>query len=151
MKTKRQIKRYRDRMIALVEETAAHYNILNRSFETGVCKYSCSDPNRSEGCAIGRKLSKKVKKWLLETMCDERKIILNQASWPRVVGIAKRDGLKVTPQVFKNLSMSFLCELQSLHDQSDNWDKLGLSKTGKKFKDNFILDIKKGNYDPRQN
>lgn len=140
--TNRQIKRLRQRITAIVKETAAHYNSENRSVVGTSCAYIPDDPNQSEGCAIGRKLSKKAKKWIIS-----RK--LNGFAWYGLICEAKRDKINITPQCFKNFSAGFLNALQILHDSKEHWCENGISSMGLEYVENLLQRIKNGTFDSK--
>lgn len=139
-------KRKRERMIALLEDTTSHYNSNNRSvkvdreYQEESCIYIPIDPNLSEGCAIGRKLSAKAKKFILE---EE----LNSASWEDALFESGLKNFDPTPRCFSGLNIKFVYVLQGLHDSERFWNEEGLSKDGEKEKNYILTNINQGLYD----
>ncbi len=120
------IKKLRERLLS---ETAAHYNIDNRAHAHGVgCQYETVYGQR---CAIGR------------TMSDEGIADLRGQGrlWCPVGSILRMFGDKVFQEQWKPLmtedNLSFLGQIQSLHDKAQNWTDTGLSEWGIIMVDNI--------------
>ena len=112
-------RRQRKRALAYLKETAEHYNSGNRSVmksSGGLCLYVPDSPN-SEGCAVGRKLPKWMKKKIMGTS-------KNSAGVGRLFAIMGR------PRFFKGMNIRFIKDVQILHDDWNNWNPKGLSEWG---------------------
>lgn len=105
------------KQLAFLEETANHYNLNNRCSTATGCRYSPESlglKGKSEGCAIGRKLTPTLAKKL------------------------DREGGTVSyifeelPEELKALGRGFLMHIQLLHDNYSNWDREGLSEIGER-------------------
>ncbi len=123
------------RMIGFLDDTVNHYNLNNRSYFGGSCSYIPLDESCSEGCAIGRKLPKTYKKKLIDSSYNIT---------ASVSGLFEYFGV---PKYFKGMPVSFLRQVQVLHDEPTHWTSEGLSELGvsyyEKIKTNFNLtDIK---------
>jgi len=129
--------RKRDRMNDLVEDTAAHYNSDNRSFDTNSNKCEYLPTKTSEGCAIGRWLSKG----------DQKKVADNDWNNKSVRELGRMDGPELNMSKFRGLPLEFLTSLQKLHDTKPYWDCLGLSEQGTAQKNRILLSIKAGSFD----
>lgn len=106
--------------LALLEETAAHYNSTNRAVKEGTSNCQYSPTATSEGCAIGRKLPKELAHFL-----DVTPVSFSGKS------VNSQEVFDLMPEELKRLGKRFLRELQSLHDRISNWNNLGLSELGK--------------------
>lgn len=122
----------KERQLAFLEETANHYNKDNRSSDKTGCYYSPKTKGlvgKSQGCAIGRKLSE-------ELAVELDKKCLNH-------GVNSQKVFNLLPKEVQELGMDFLVIIQTLHDVDYNWDENGLTGTGesnvKKIKDDFEL------------
>jgi hypothetical protein len=132
-------------MFALLEETVEHYNSENRSVVNinreiaevgiGTCLY-VYDGKRSEGCAVGRKLTKVQRDFISKegTRC-------NSLNVDELRSMFVRENIELG--ILDEYSISFLAALQKLHDFSSHWDKDGLTDLGKEkyneIKTNYIL------------
>ena len=105
----------------LLDETVAHYTLKNRCLDSqsNRCIYIPTN-NKSEGCAIGRKLPKRYKKEILKRSLN--------------IGVGVRLLFKKlgTPKVFSGIDGRVLEGIQGLHDSSLCWTSEGLSDWGKK-------------------
>jgi hypothetical protein len=102
--------------LKVLNDTAKYYNSSKRNLATNetTCKYYPQHKN-TEGCAIGRLISKKLAKAL-----DLRNFSVNVDSVFRLL-----------PTKLKKLGQPFLSDLQSLHDSESYWDDKGLTDLGK--------------------
>lgn len=124
----------KNKAIKLLNETALHYKRSNRSLESGmICEYVPSTNKLSEGCAIGRKLTKKEKDLILSKG-------LNFSTLGDVWYIVKDN------KSFKGLSRSFLSALQGMHDECSNWGNEGISHSGLVEYNRIKQNILKDNY-----
>jgi hypothetical protein len=103
----------------IIDETAAFYNLTNRSVERKNCKYNGPDGNK---CAFARVCSDQGLKLLIEG---------NRAE-PNLLSFSEKKLLK--PEYLGNnhgqgLS-NFWNEIQALHDEESNWTETGLSEKG---------------------
>lgn len=107
----------------LLNETVELYNSTNRAFDQRMkqCVYSPSE--NSPGCAIGRLLTPEL--------CEE----LDKA-FPSSVG--ERKVFNRLPEEIQVLGQDFLVKLQQLHDQSDNWNEIGLTQKGSEMMEVII-------------
>lgn len=112
------------RMLIFLDETIQHYNRDNRSFNNFLCSYIPDDPSTSEGCAIGRKLSKSYKK---KMMASEKFSEINIRDVNRLFYELH------TPRYFKGMPLSFLKQVQGLHDDDNFWCRNGLTDDGEEF------------------
>lgn len=129
----------RKRMLSLLEETANHYNSDNRSSgDRGICFYipPCS---KSEGCAIGRKLSEECKQFIIDND-------LNTKSVAFLFSEFTRNNIEI-PDSLKDLNINFLIELQRFHDEVGNWSRTGLSTYGKAIFQEIKSMIETGSFD----
>jgi hypothetical protein len=84
------------------------------------CTYSSTET--SPGCAIGRHL-----------LCsnDFKKDLDKQGDFSTVFLFLEKEGkLDIVPKWMQEMPINFLDLCQSLHDQRDNWDTVGLSNRG---------------------
>jgi len=130
----------KERMLKLLDDTVAHFNSGNRCFskDRGKCLYVPVNDS-SQGCAIGRLLPAKHKKFITDNDAED-------------VGVAglfcsfDTAGLNI-PKVFAGLSVGmglrFLASLQDLHDSGEYWCSTGLTESGrqtyKEIKEYFEL------------
>jgi hypothetical protein len=112
------MKTLKEKQLEFLEETINHFNSENRGYNEykGMCTYS-------DGCAIGRKLSKELCKTL--DKCEG------------ITGVSCKSIFNELPQELRELKQDFLEHIQSLHDHGPYWNKLGLSDIGKN-KVNYI-------------
>jgi hypothetical protein len=101
------------------------------------CAYSPLTINNkfSDGCAIGRILPNDLKQ-LLDDECDSASVFAN-------------DVWKLIPNDIKEkYRLSFLCELQSFHDDSNLiwWNNLGLTEQGKIKSERLMAGIYSENF-----
>lgn len=102
-----------------LEEVAKHYNSGNRSANrSNLCLYVPKDFKKSEGCAIGRKLTEKEKKLIVGSELNETD----------VEGLIEKIGRL---EFFRLISTRYLIYIQSLHDDRNFWDEKGLSRDGR--------------------
>lgn len=103
-----------ERSLAFLDDTAQHYNNLNRS-ETNyeACKYHPAHEN-TQGCAIGRWLDRD-NPIIVEKMAAE-------VSAPQVQ--------RNLPKWMAEMRIVFLARVQMLHDTYDNWNEKGLTEKG---------------------
>lgn len=110
-------KTLKKKRLAFLEDTVNHYNSNNRCELRGSCKYSpytLGIENTSQGCAIGRYLSKRLAKKF-----DKLSVV-----------VSNPDVYEELPNKLKILGIHFLEDVQYLHDFRDNWDELGLTEDG---------------------
>jgi hypothetical protein len=123
-----EIKDVKARQIAFLDDTAAHYNLNNRSVDENVCLYTPKDQTKSDGCAIGRHLDEKTRKLLIDKD-------LNSSYVGKI--------LEYLPLWMEEMGEKFLRGVQNLHDDTNNWTTTGLSDSGvshvKTIKDHFNL------------
>lgn len=134
-----------EKRLALLEETAAHYNSDNRCESGTSCVYSPTTvglEGKTEGCAIGRKLPKE-----LAIKFDE--ISKNNDDMGGV--ISHHSLFDLLPNELKDLGADFLTDLQQLHDLTWNWDATGLSSSGLEDVNNIKAKIKANEYDEPAN
>ncbi len=108
-------------METFLNETVGYYTINpNRRCVSGMgCFYNpeaIGKGNISEGCAIGRHMTKKQQ---------------NLADNMGAVGDLEKSLLNTIPAI-KGFPLGFLEAIQSLHDGESNWTKAGLSVKGRK-------------------
>ena len=106
---------------ALLDETAAHFNLNNRSTEFPTiiyqrCIYS------GVGCAIGRKIEDKE----LCKKLDQSDPFMSKGS-----AVSNDYIFNQLPDHLRELGQDFLVDLQRLHDFAENWNENGLSGQGK--------------------
>ena len=105
---------------AFLEETCSYYNSTTRNTnDKGYCKYYPAH-DKTEGCAIGRKIADK-------DLCKK----LDSISFN---GIFRDEIFNKLPYNLKELGKNFLDYIQNLHDKPLNWDENGLSEEGIKIK-----------------
>ncbi len=104
----------KQKRLALLDETAAHFNSKNRSATPNGCFYG------GIGCAIGRKIEDKE----LCAKLDEK--------WDSEQGssVGNCAVFRKLPGDLRKLGQSFLRDLQLLHDTDHNWDSKGLTLDG---------------------
>jgi hypothetical protein len=103
----------------ILEDTINHYNINNRCVGLSGCYYNPKTVNKegkSEGCAIGRLISKRLSLKMDKTGGD------GDIGNPKL--------FTLLPKKLQVLGIGFLIMLQNLHDVSVNWNKSGLSSEG---------------------
>lgn len=102
-----------------LQYTITHYNANNRSHgianSVNSCTYCPSSPN-SKGCAIGQHLS------------TETQIFFDNQKKPIKI-LAKEYG-ELLPLWMQKMSISFLQDIQSLHDRKECWDENGITNAG---------------------
>lgn len=104
----------KEKKLALLEETANHFNLGNRS-TLGGCATQCR--YGGVGCAIGRKIrSRKLR--------DK----LDNAPWCGVTAIFDE-----LPSYLQKFGIPFLNQLQNLHDIIRHWTETGLSESGVRY------------------
>ncbi len=119
MKSESKIKKLR---LALLKETAAHFNSNNLSINSNKdigssCLYS------GVGCAIGRLIEDKE-------LCKK----LDAFHTSGTTAVCRKEIFELIPESLQELGAEFLRELQYLHDEACNWTPTGLSTCGiKKF------------------
>ena len=117
----------KNKKLKLLEETILYYseNPLRRCRETfdgeSQCFYDGSRNSlaESDGCAVGRLLPQELKIHL------DDNYTFNQLC----AGVD--DIFDLLPDDIKAYGLTFLSDLQVLHDNSDYWDENGLTETGK--------------------
>lgn len=103
----------------ILEDTIKHYNINNRCAVLEVCYYNPTSTNmegKSEGCAIGRLVSKRLSLKMDKTSVDG--------------GISNPELFTLLPKKLQVLGVDFLVDLQNLHDSDRNWNEEGLTSQG---------------------
>ena len=107
--------------LAFLNETAAHFNLNNRSTTSNEgCSYLPKE-GVSEGCAIGRKIADKK----LCAELDEFGYIGSTADETSSARVFNK-----LPQELQDLGQDFLNVVQQLHDSEYNWTETGLSPVG---------------------
>lgn len=106
--------------IEILQWERCNRNLKNRNAHrvTGGCMYEPLGGEKKYGCAVGRLLPTEIQK-----QCDTT--YLGQGS-----GVTNARILKMLPEDILALGKDFLEELQSLHDNSDNWTEEGVSRHG---------------------
>lgn len=105
----------------LLLDTINHYNVNNRCVSNGNCRYSpkiLGLEGVSKGCAIGRFLDPELAYKIDEENGEIAMERLIEKDYP-------------LPEWMRNMSISFLQEIQTLHDIASNWNETGLSEYGK--------------------
>ena len=107
--------------LQLLESTISYFNSQNLCVVDGGCFYSpISD--KTEGCAIGRHLTKKAKKAF--DKCNNGNT--------QIRAVFENESLKkMAPKWMQKMDISFLVNMQQLHDSKGNWNETGLSPKGK--------------------
>jgi hypothetical protein len=112
-----------ERRIKLINETAAFFNITNRCVDyTGHCQYFALD---KPGCAIGRLIEDKELCKRLDDMLSD-------------TGVNMDAIFSKFPIELQELGQQFLYDLQYMHDLSEHWTEIGLSKAGENYKQQLI-------------
>lgn len=114
----------KQRRLSLLEETASHFNINNRSTNSdGGCTYYPVNL-LSEGCAIGRLIKDKE-------LCQNLDI--------HGYFIDDKNAFSKLPLDLQELGKLFLRTVQILHDEEKFWDNQGLTVKGEKAKQDIII------------
>jgi hypothetical protein len=112
--------RLQQRMRKFLNETVKYYSEdVNRRCvsDDGMCYYSptsAGKKGKSEGCAIGRKMTPYQK-----------------GAADRKIQPVDRLAENLIPVELKTMPMNFLFEVQTLHDRNEYWGDKGLSEEGK--------------------
>lgn len=110
---------------AVLQDTIEYYSQDpegRRCKDENECCYSPNTIDKettSDGCAIGRLLSPKLR--------EELDIYYEG------VAVSNDDLFNELPQAVQELGQEFLRKLQSLHDVDTNWNSEGLSEYGEEF------------------
>lgn len=100
----------------LLDNTIQYFNLTNRAVDyRGFCFY-VHPSNKDQRCAIGRELSEKKALKLLNTEMP----------------VPNKKVFNILPDRLKNMGVSFLKEIQILHDNELYWTATGLSGRGKR-------------------
>ena len=109
----------KQRRLVILEDTVNHYTLKNRAKDGNhlfgfLCVYSPVE-GISEGCAIGRMIADKdvCRKMDEIKACIDEKILR-----------------EFIPQEVLELGITFLADLQQLHDKQIYWQNTGLTKEG---------------------
>lgn len=108
---KQKRKEFLDDTVKYYSEDTSRRSVLDK------CMYRTGDGRK---CAIGRYIPDDKYTTLIEGKNVISKLVYN-----------------LIPQNISMLGIDFLLSIQSLHDESDNWDKNGLTEKGKEYV-NFI-------------
>lgn len=100
-----------------LRETIEHYTLLNRGLD--VVSENCS---YKDGCAIGRHMTQES--------------IDKMPNMP-VGALSEEDYVLYIPEKLRALGLPFLAYIQSMHDNSKNWNNYGLSDIGETFVKEF--------------
>lgn len=98
----------------LLENTINFYNTSNRAIDNYECVYRSKD---GKACAIGREISDKT----------ASNIIFASGNY---LGVSSDLVYDMLPKRLRNLSKSYLIDIQKLHDNHTNWSEEGLSTIG---------------------
>lgn len=121
-----------------LQGTAEHYNSTNRNNDSkNECFYSPSAT--SDGCAIGRHLTGEhaiVAKTLDLDTGNQKETNLGYVAGggsdvEQLFRMFEANGIGI-PEIFKDIPVSFLQELQTVHDTASNWYFRGISEVGQK-------------------
>lgn len=121
----------KQKRLALLEETINHYNLNNRCISNSGCFYSPKKAGlegKTEGCAIGRKVGKK-----LAIKLDGVYVKQSKNSTIGIEGGSSVTNPKIfalLPKKLTSLGQSFLNLIQDLHDTSQSWDNKGITSAG---------------------
>lgn len=100
---------------AFLRDTVNHFNSMNRGTGVNMCIYSPREPVHC-GCAIGRHIPNK--KLCSEFDENEAGTVDSEYIFPQL------------PGQLQALGIAFLCSMQGLHDNEENWGADGLSSRG---------------------
>lgn len=119
----------KEKQLAFLQETTAFYNSTNRCVNenSGGCYYYLPD---KPGCAIGRHISDKE-------LCKK----LDSGMSDKGTGVSVDEIFNQLPDDLKELGKGFLYAIQSLHDDSLNWNETGLTDTGREAVDRIRKDF----------
>lgn len=97
----------------------------------GECKYSPETLHlsTSEGCAIGRHVTKEAALYL-----DNEYVSVNNI-------FARSSYLKLLPEWLSDLGVDFLKHCQNLHDHNNHWNNKGLTHVGKEAVEMIIKEF----------
>jgi len=101
------------KQLQLLNDTIAHFNSTNRAHQYGRCQYAPIE-GISVGCAIGRLIEDKK-------LCAK----FDKGMSKTVNGIFGQ-----LPKELQQYQKDFLNDLQSLHDDENNWESTGLTEQG---------------------
>lgn len=128
----------------LLDETVQHYvedvNRRNLTNDRSKCFYSPISSRKegiSAGCAIGRKLPPELALEIDQKFpagCTISQLLSGQTFTERI------------PDTLKDMGVSFLQDLQSLHDNDRNWMEGKLTTVGVSWYDTMVHYIKKDLY-----
>ncbi len=110
----------KQKRLAFLEDTVNFFNSTNRCTINSVCRYFLEG---KDGCAIGRHIPDKK-------LCQEFDSL-------HMTGVSNGIIFNRLPLNLQELGLNLLSSVQRLHDNSDNWDKNGLSKAGKEHYKNI--------------
>lgn len=121
----------KDKRLALLEETANHFNLKNRSTDpeaSNRCIYS------GVGCAIGRKIADKE-------LCAKL-----DSKLPKTSGVSNDEVFDQLPDDLQCLGQDYLAWVQQFHDAERNWTETGMSKEGIAYRDHIKDMIETGEF-----
>ncbi len=122
--------------LEVLQDTVKYYttNVKRRCVDkNNECSYSAKTLNKSsQGCAVGRLIPPKLR-------LEWDKKYPNKS----ISGIQCKETL---PENLLELGINFLNDLQSLHDQPNNWDKEGLTQRGLDRVEQITKHIQAKNY-----
>lgn len=110
------MKTIQQKRLEFLNETVAHYNSTNRCEANNKCRYnpkSLGLEGKSEGCAIGRHLTKAMATRFDESNNNTVMYLFEQF-----------------PKKLQILGKSFLTAMQILHDSGNYWNETGLNEDG---------------------
>ena len=134
-------RRLKKRMLKMLEIVSKHYNLNNRASVDNACVYVFkAEDGEVRNCAVGMFLPKRIKS-IIEDNVD-----INSAGVQNLFKFLKKKKI-ATPKRLKGLSITFLNDLQNLHDTNKYWEVNGMSFIGKrevkhirlKILDNYYL------------
>lgn len=111
----------KEKQLAFLNETIAHYNSKNRCVDLKLgCVYAPTQT--SAGCAIGRHLPLELAQGF-DQLAKDNQGCPDGIGW----GVSADRIYSKLPESLKELGMTFLARMQSLHDNENNWDSDGLN------------------------
>lgn len=116
------------KQLAFLDDTIKHYNSNNLCIDQdGFCCYSPETlklGDKSEGCAIGRHLTKEV-----ALQIDT----IPSPNYDVGTSVENNEIFNLLPVSLKELTQKFLYAIQMLHDNPLNWDEKGLTRCGEDY------------------
>jgi hypothetical protein len=114
-----------DKIVALLKELTSHYNTGNRSVEGNTCRYKNDLGNM---CAVGRCLTKDALNDFHEREATYTFAITNL---PLTITEKYSSFDSMFQEKYQGIHVQVWSFLQSLHDEDDHWDEVGLSDDGR--------------------